>query len=141
VVAAKVKTHSLLAINFKSGQLRPGRRGPRGANGLTGAAGPAATRLFATVKQLADGVELGPSSGVVTPLLPKPHDESGRYKLTFNKDVSNCAVLATLGGKDLKAGEAAAQTTGGTGGGEVTVQTFDETGHPADHDFTVALFC
>jgi hypothetical protein len=41
VVAAKVKTHSLLAINFKSGQLRPGRRGPRGANGLTGAAGPA----------------------------------------------------------------------------------------------------
>ncbi len=145
VVAAKVKAHSLLAVNFKRGQLRPGAPGPRGAHGLTGAAGPSgpkgdsATKLFATVKQNAGGtaVELGPSSGVVT--LVKQGGGSGRYTLTFNQDVSNCAVLATPGGKALIAGQATAETTGGGG---VTVQTFDSTGTAQDLDFfTVALFC
>jgi hypothetical protein len=139
VVAAKVKAHSLVAANFKPGALPAG---PRGADGLAGAAGPQgdpATRLFATVKQKADGlgVELGPSNGVGT--LVKEGAGSGLYDLTFNQDVSNCAVLTMPGGKDLTNGLATAKTTGGTG---VTVQTFDPDGTPDDLDsFTVAVFC
>ena len=64
---------------------------------------------------------------------------SGLYNLTFNQDVSNCAVLAIPGGKDLTNGLATAKTTGGKG---VTVQTFDSGGNPDDLDsFTVAVFC
>src|SRR5712672_1008776 len=54
VVAAKVKTHSLVAANFKAGALPAG---PKGADGLAGPAGPKgdpATKLFATVKLKAD---------------------------------------------------------------------------------------
>ena len=142
VVAAKVKSHSLVAGNFKVGQVPAG---PKGATGLAGAAGPpgpkgdAATRLFATVKKKADGsnVELGPSNGVKT--LTKQGAGSGLYNLTFGQDVSNCAALATLGGKTLIQGQATAKTTGG---GDVTVQTLDSSGNPADLDsFSVALFC
>lgn len=142
VVAAKVKAHSLVAANFKTGQLPAG---PKGADGLAGAAGPPgakgdpATRLFATVKQKADGVgvELGPSNGVGT--LVKQGADSGLYNLTFNQDVSHCAVLAIPGGTDLTNGLATAKTTGGAG---VTVQTFDSGGSPVDLDsFTVAVFC
>lgn len=139
VVAAKVKAHSLVAANFKAGALPAG---PKGADGLAGPAGPKgdpATRLFATVKPKADGsgVELGPSSGVGT--LVKQGADSGLYTLTFNQDVSNCAVLAIPGGKDLTEGLATAETTGGQG---VTVQTFDSSGNAADLDsFTLAVFC
>ena len=144
VVAAKVMPHSLLASSFKPGQLTPGPTGPKGADGLAGAAGPAgpkgdsATKLFATVKKKAGGgVELGPSSGVQT--LVRQGGGSGIYNLTFKQDVSNCAVLAVPGGKSLVDGEAAANTTGGSG---VTVQTFDSNGDNTDLDFfTVAVFC
>jgi hypothetical protein len=145
VVAAKVKPHSLIAGNFKAGQLPLGPAGPKGADGLAGAAGPpgpkgdTATKLFATVKKQAGGsnVELGPSSGVKT--LTKQGGDSGLYNLTFNQDVSNCAVLATVGGKNLIQGQAAAKTTGG---GDVKVQTFDSSGNPVDLDsFTVTLLC
>jgi hypothetical protein len=148
VVAAKVMPHSLLASSFRPGQVPSGPMGPagpKGADGLAGSAGPAgpkgdpATKLFATVKRKAGGggVELGPSSGVKT--LVRQGGGSGIYNLTFNQDVSNCAVLATPGGASLIDGEAAADTTGGPG---VTVQTFDSNGDTDDLDFfAVAVLC
>jgi hypothetical protein len=138
VVASKIKAHSLVAANFKPGQL------PKGADGLPGPAGPPgpqgnpATRLFATVKKKANGpgLDLGPSSGVQK-VVAGPG--VGVYDLTFSQDVSNCAVLAIPGGSALTEGEATAQTTGGAG---VTVQTYDSSGDPDALDFfTVAVFC
>ncbi|MGZ4408884.1 MAG: hypothetical protein ACXVY6_08860 [Gaiellaceae bacterium] len=142
VVAAKVKAHSLVAANFKPGQIPAGQPGPQGAQGLAGPAGPkgdSATKLFATVRQKAagGGVELGPSSGVQT--LVRQGGGSGIYQLTFNQDVSKCAVVVSPGGNSLTSGEATAKTTGGGG---VTVQTFDSDGSSDDLDqFTVAVFC
>jgi hypothetical protein len=152
VVASKVKPRSLLARNFKPGQLP---RGPRGAQGLAGAAGPQgpggpqgpagqkgdpATRLFGTVKNnmIDDTVSLGPSSGVVdADELP---GQEGAYLLTFNQDVNNCAVLATPGatGGDIPNGTVSAAATSPR---NVTVQTFDGMGNQSDRDFTVAVFC
>jgi hypothetical protein len=154
VVASKVKLRSLLARNFKLGQIPrgpEGARGPQGAQGLPGAAGPAgpsgpagakgdsATRLFSTVRNTmsGSGVELGPSSGVAT--LVK--GGTGNYRLTFNQDVNNCAILATPGGNEAEVqdGRAASTTTGPR---EVTVTTFtDSDTDPDDLDFTVAVFC
>ena len=145
VISTKVKAHSLVAANFKPGQIPAGPAGPAGAQGLAGPAGPAgakgdsATKLFATVRQKAagGGVELGPSSGVQT--LVRQGGGSGIYQLSFNQDVSKCAVVVSPGGNALMSGEATAKTTGGGG---VTVQTFDSGGDSTDLDqFTVAVFC
>jgi hypothetical protein len=64
---------------------------------------------------------------------------SGIYQLSFNQDVSKCAVVVSPGGNALMSGEATAKTTGGGG---VTVQTFASNGSNTDLDqFTVAVFC
>lgn len=144
IVAAKVKRHSLLAENFKDGQLPAG---PQGATGLTGAAGANATKLFATVLPDGDGIRatLGPASGLAPnglAVLPG----TGLYLLAFAQDVSNCAVIASPGGKpftpdsNLQAtGEATAQTIGA---GAVAVETFNSGGGAATLGaFTVAVLC
>jgi hypothetical protein len=154
VVAAKVKPRSLLARNFKPGQLPSG---PPGAQGLPGAAGPQgpggpqgpagakgdpATRLFGSVKNttnMAGDPDLGPSSGITD--VDRVAGQQGAFEITFNQDVNNCAVLATpgaTGGEQLRDGIAAAAATAPR---EVTVKTFDNTGSPANLDFTVAVFC
>jgi hypothetical protein len=151
VVASKVKLRSLLARNFKRGELPRGPRGRQGARGLTGAAGAQgpsgaagakgdpATRLFGTVKNsVTGGVDLGPSSGVIGMPLKTA---TGVYLLTFNQDINNCAVLASpgaTGGNAETAGMAAAAATTPR---NVTVHTFNPGGGALDLDFTVAVFC
>ena len=143
VVAAKVKPHSLLGSAFKPGQIPAG---PPGAQGLAGAAGPAgpkgdsATKLFATVKpgDSANGLVFGSSSGTTGSPGHLTAQGVGIYTVTFNQDVSHCAVLAIPGGNNVTQGEVSTKTSGST----VTVQTFDSQGDPDDlNDFTVAVFC
>jgi hypothetical protein len=152
VVASKVKPRSLLARNFKPGQLP---RGARGAQGLAGAAGPQgpggpqgpagakgdpATRLFGSVKSTTSGnPALGPSSGAID--VDPVAGQQGQFEVTFNQDIDKCAVLATPGateGEDLRDAMAAAKATAPR---EVTVRTFDRDGNPTNLDFTVAVFC
>jgi hypothetical protein len=143
VNGAKVKTHSLVASNFKPGAVPAG---PPGAQGLAGPAGPAgpkgdpATKLFANVKpgNSSSGLVYGPSSG--TSGNPGRNTNGvGLYTVTFNQDVSHCAVLAIPGGNNLEQGTATAKPSGGN---NVTVQTFDSGGSPtATDDFTLAVFC
>jgi hypothetical protein len=140
IVASKVKPHSLLAENFKDGQLPAGAEGPAGATGLTGAAGANATKLFATVLTNAGGITLGPSSGL------SPNGAAvladGEYLLSFAQDVTNCAVIAAPGGKpsdNTTVGVASAQTLGA---GAVKVETFGTDGFPTTlGSFTVAVLC
>jgi hypothetical protein len=148
IVAAKVKPHSLLAENFKDGQLPAGLPGPAGApgaTGLTGAAGANAAKLFATVLPNKDGITatLGPSLGIAPNAVQVQGPSS--YQLTFAQDVSNCAVIASASGKDTGdpdvslSGFASAQTIGG---GAVEVQTFNTDGlFDTLRSFTVVLFC
>jgi hypothetical protein len=150
VIASKVKPRSLLAKNFKSGQLPRGLRGvaglpgaagpqgPGGPQGPAGAKGDPATRLFASVRNTGGGnVELGPSSGVID---ADPLPGAGAYLLTFNQDVNNCAVLAVPGatGGNIENGIASAAATSPR---NVTVQTRTSMGMEANLDFTVAVFC
>ena len=139
IVAAKVKPHSLLAENFKDGEL------PTGATGLTGAAGANATKYFATVLPNAQGgATLGPTSGLA-PNGIAVLQGTGAYQLAFSEDVSNCAVLAGAGGKQSTdgnlplSGTVSAETIGG---GAVSVQTSNLSGNAATlGSFTVAVFC
>jgi hypothetical protein len=145
VIGAKVKPRSLLASNFKAGQLP---RGPQGAAGLPGAAGPpgpkgdSATRLFASVKPDAssDGIGLGPSSGVVGDVARG--SEAGTYNLTFNQDITACVPMAMAGGSATGALVPAQASAAPTGGAGVTVKLFDADGFGVDVDaFTLAVFC
>ena len=76
IIAAKVKPHSLVAENFKDGELPAGPPGPAGATGLTGAAGANATKFFATVLPNAGGVTLVPRA--VSPRTPSQCWPTGR---------------------------------------------------------------
>ena len=153
VVASKVKPRSLLARNFKRGQLP---RGPQGPIGLSGAAGPQgpggpqgpagakgdpATRLFGSVKNTnqAGDPTLGPSSGVAD--VDRAAGQVGTFEITFNQDVNNCAVLATPGATEGELSDARATATV-TAPREVTVKTFEGgQENQNDADFTVAVFC
>lgn len=79
VVSSKVKNRSLLARDFKGGQLP---RGPRGAP---------ATSLWAAVG--VEGLVLG---GTALDATKHPHFR-GVYAVRFDRDVSRCAALATAG--------------------------------------------
>jgi len=115
VVTSKVKDHSLLAQDFRQGQLPAGPAGPQGKQGFQGAQGPQgsrgaqglkgdkgekgdkgsdgqdgsnATKFWAVVRS--DGT-VADSSGVTGSY----HDGPGEYRIQFNYDLSHCALLAT----------------------------------------------
>jgi hypothetical protein len=140
VVAAKVKPRSLLASSFKPGQLL---RGPQGAAGLPGAAGPPgpsgqkgdpATRLFGVVGNTQSGAALKPGASGIADVSRAPNPP-GTYTVSFNQNVSNCAVLAVPADQDP--GQVTTQTVGTA----VTVNTFDSGGGSSNLDFAIAAFC
>jgi hypothetical protein len=104
VRSSEVKDRSLRAIDFAHGQLPAGPKGdrgdvgpagPRGETGPAGLNGTNATSLFAVVA--ANGT-LVASSGVVGTVTHTT--SSGIYTVSFNRDVSQCAFLATVGSRN-----------------------------------------
>ncbi len=83
VNSAKVKNHSLLAEDFRAGQLPAGKEGPRGPKG------DPATSLWAEV---ATDATLVRGSGVTGVKAISP----GNYTVDFNRDISGCSPQATL---------------------------------------------
>ena len=142
VRSSEVKDRSLRAKDFAVGQLPkgdrgdPGPAGPQGPRGDTGT--PAnATSLFAVVA--ANGT-VSASSGVVGAVA---HTSStGIYVVTFNRDVSQCAFLATIGVRNGGLpGDPEIAANNQTGSPEqVVVETF--LGATAtDRSFNVAVLC
>lgn len=90
VISSKVKNRSLLAVDFKAGQLPQGPKGDPGAPGAPGAPGqqgpPGPGARWAIVNP--DGSILRQSGGITT---SKP--QTGGYLVNFGENVSNRAVL------------------------------------------------
>jgi hypothetical protein len=143
VRSSEVKDRSLRAKDFATGQLPTGAKGDRGATGATGPRGAAgtpgvnATSLFAAV---AANATITTSSGVVGTVT---HTAStGIYAITFNRDVSQCAFLATIGARNGGVpSDPEISANNQTGSPEqVVVQTF--LGATAtDRSFNVAVLC
>ena len=104
VTGVKVKDGSLMAADFKSGQLPVGSRGtkgdpgpagpkgdpgPAGAKGEPGARGPAGISLYANVTGKGD-LESGTATAA-------KRASEGLYVVTFPRDVSQCAAVASSG--------------------------------------------
>lgn len=145
VTASKVKDHALLARNFKDGQLPAGAAGPTGATGPTGPAGApgqSATALWAVV-DVAGGLVHGSHVAATTKLFSGT--VAGAYQVTFDRDVTGCALIATLGRIDSQAlnpdaGEIGTAYRNGSPDA-VFVKTYDSTGTAADESFHLAVFC
>ena len=97
VTSVQVKDRSLLARDFKAGQLPRGPAGPAGPAGAQGPAGPAgpagggASARWALVRP--DGGIAAQSGGIT--LAAKP--SAGTYILSFGSQVSGRPIIASAG--------------------------------------------
>jgi hypothetical protein len=153
VTSVQVKDRSLLARDFKAGQLPRGAAGPAGPAGAAGPAGPAgpaggsASARWALVRP--DGGIAAQSGGIT--LAAKP--SAGTYILSFGSQVSGRPIVSSAAyaadGSDSRGETSAGPCGGGTEGRtcptgdtntNVFVQTRNDAGSPADHSFYVAVF-
>jgi hypothetical protein len=89
VISSKVKNRSLLAVDFKAGQLPagpPGAPGAPGAPGQQGPPGPGAQ--WATVNSA--GTIVRQSGGITA-----THPQTGGYVVTFPEEVTRHLILVT----------------------------------------------
>jgi hypothetical protein len=139
VVGTKVKSHSLVAANFKPGALPSGPSGPSGPVGLPGPAGPKgdpAAKAWAVVRG-ADGAIVRQSGGVVA---AKPAGQ-GLYTLTFPQSVAECAPVVTVASTTNTPEEGFGSAATGAQPTQYTVQTLNANGGHENHTFSIALFC
>lgn len=130
VTSTKVKDRSLLAKDFKAGQLPTGAKGDKGDTGLAGAP---ATKLFAAVLQ--DGT-LSRTSGAVS----SSRVSMGIYDVVFSRDITSCVYLANVGSDGGSLIPAAISTTPETPN-TVRVRAISDTGAAYDRDFYLGVFC
>jgi hypothetical protein len=147
-----VRDQSLLAQDFKQGQLGAGPQGAKGEPGVAGPAGPKgdkgdpgsngapATKLWIVADELGN---IKASSGVTTAGPVKDDSSNGAYVVPFDRDISRCARIATIGGDHVGVGaqEGFIRTELPTATA-VKVQTVDEGGITLENTaFSLAVFC
>jgi hypothetical protein len=152
VTSVQVKDFSLLAKDFKRGQVPRGATGPAGPAGPAGPQGPAgpaggSASKWALVRP--DGGIAVQSGGIVL----AAHPSTGVYILNFGSAVTGHPLLAS-GAYAGDPGDQRGETTAGPCGGgsegrtcpsgfdttsHVFVQTRNDGGTPSDHAFYVFL--
>lgn len=104
---------------------------------VTGPAGPPATALWAVVA--GDGSLIRGSGVTTTAAL-----NIGRYEVTFNRDVTTCALVAGLGlGDSISVPAPGSIGTNGRAGNAnaAFVITYDAAGTTVNAAFHLAVFC
>jgi hypothetical protein len=144
VVTKKVKNGTLLADDFKAGQLKEGvqgieglkgDKGDPGEDGTNGADGADATALWAVING-GDGTTYRDSH-----VTSSTRCSTGFYTVTFDRNVANCAFMATIGGNDGVLPKAMTGTARSpSDANAVNVDVFDAAGFQ-DGDVTLAVFC
>jgi hypothetical protein len=130
VTGEKVKDGSLLSSDFQAGQLPSG---PQGAQGPKGEAGEPATKLFASVNEVGALVK---GSGVVS----SERTAVGFYNVAFNKDISKCVYVATVG-DDTFSAIPAILSTNLLNSTTVRVRAESNSGTAFDRPFYLAVLC
>ena len=154
VTGAKVKNGTLTATDFTAGQLPAG---PKGDAGSPGPAGPAGTTGAKGDKGDPGGP--GKDGAPASKLWILAHSNgniasssgvasagalaTGFYNVYFERDISHCARVATIGGADVTQGaDSGLVTTSLPDSMTVQVRTTNATGTAAEnHGFSLAVFC
>ena len=107
----------------------PGAPGGQGARGPTGPAGASSSGLFAVIDPTGS---LARGSGV----LSVSHTATGTYRVQFNKPITTCAWLATIGSATTVTSFGFIETELSTATTDtVHVEVRDLNGNPADRGF------
>jgi hypothetical protein len=146
IKTADVADRSLLAKDFKAGQLPQGPQGPKGDQGhagTNGTNGADATKLFAWVPSFGTPGFHGSGVTGVTHTA-----SSGTYNVTFNRDLTNCVVVATEGDGNpsatsnlTQAGVIATADLNSGAPTTVTVTLINNGASYTDRSFHLAVFC
>ena len=116
-----------------------GKEGKQGKEGAKGEAGAAATTLWTVVAATGELVRGGTGS------LEAEQLEPGLYQVTFNRDVTKCAYIVSLGNANGPLGvHGSADATGGKTVEEadsVSVETTNDKGERTAEPFHLAVFC
>jgi len=126
--------------NQQGAQGEPGPPGPKGDDGTPGTSG---TNLWAAVER--DGTLLRHAGALGSATVPGSSD-GGVFNVTFNRDVTGCAYLATIeppahqNPLNPQIGQVAARQLPGTSNG-VQVTTGNALGVPLAERFYLAVLC
>jgi hypothetical protein len=132
VVSAKVKDHSLRAVDFKKGQIPAGPPGPPGQAGSAGPPGPGAR--WALVRR--DGGIVAQSGGIS--LAAKP--AAGTYILNFGSPITGKLITTTnaLAGDIATRGAIVAGPCGGPPEGGAACAAGNDTSHLSVYTLSTA---
>jgi hypothetical protein len=116
-----------------------GKNGGRGATGSKGETGPAATALWAVVEFNGTFVRGGTGAVSSTSIIATP----SHYIVTFNRDVTKCAYVATPASTNTTLPPVGFISVGSQEGnpGGVFVETFTSKAEPQQESFDLAVFC
>jgi hypothetical protein len=104
ITSKQIKNGSLLAADFKKGQLprgatgpagARGAQGPQGAQGAQGPQGPQGPGAPVAWAQVAESGTLVRGSGAVSAVKENGGNSAGQYEVVFNRNISNCTYIAS----------------------------------------------
>lgn len=152
ITSRQIKAHSLLALDFKAGQIPRGAIGPAGPAGAAGPAGPAGPPGSAAASKW---VLVNPNGSIAAQSggISITTHATGTYIIDFGSAVDSKLILASPGvaNDGGPRGDVVAGPCGGTATGQtcttgndtshVIVQTYNPANAAlADHSFYVAVF-
>jgi hypothetical protein len=135
VASKQVKNHSLKAKDFAAGELLAGPAGP---------AGTPAVSLFAAVVEGSGGdpATLGPNKGAVSVSDPAGENDAALpYTVTFNRDLTGCVAMATVGAATPSSGYSVGPMAVEVVGSTVRAFSFGTAGTAQDTSFLLAVYC